>query len=222
MSPEQLAKDRADYVAVWDRNAATARFEGGNAAAAYSPEARAAWIAAFDAAAAADGNLPTEPPTADVLRHYENHGLPFEPQASDYKPYFGELARELPPERLAVVDLETREWAAAIGFNSHLGGAVIERLAEVGPKLQAMTPEARQAWLQEQERIGLQRAGSTAAFAEMKQRARAALEIAKGNALSNAVMNSTAVNDVWLLTTLANHHRAVESFAASHPHDRRQ
>jgi len=72
-----------------------------------------------------------------------------------------------------------------------LGTAIIERLVELGPKLEAMSPEARTVWRTSRRGLFLQKVGTEEALAELKQRAKAVLGAAKGNTkFSAGVANS--------------------------------
>jgi hypothetical protein len=222
LSPERLSAERAAVLSAWDSRAATARFNPHDAAL-YTPERRAAFAAEFDRACAADGMTAIEPPSADVIRHHDEHALPFDPKPQDYRPVFSpQLARDLPAENLANVHAETTAWAAAVGFAAPLGTAIVERIAELGPKLRDMTPEARADWIATSQRNALRLVGSQENLDQMRVEARAALAIAGDNPFGKGVANSTLLNDPWLTLTLANHARAVAAFARSHPDDRRR
>jgi hypothetical protein len=195
--------------------------------------ARAAWIDAghdpekFDAAARAEGLDPT-PPDMKVSKHYEEHALPEAPAAQDYRVSWHSLNLNLPAERIAGLNSQLTEWAAAMGLSAPIGVGIIERIAQLGPALRDMTPAAREIWANEQQAMALRHAGSEEALTELRQRAVATLKIAgnvgkfKEGAFSQILENSTVFNDVWLLRTLANHSRAVEAFASSHPHDKKK
>jgi hypothetical protein len=213
LSTTQLEAERKGWAEIFDRNAASARFDGRDMAA-YSAEARAAWLAKFDAAALADRLTPVEAPSVDEVRHAQEHMLPaVDPRPADFNPSLGKLAQELPPERFANVLTETRQFAADMNFLPELGVAVIDRVAELGPQLKAMTPEARAGWIDKQEQIALRLAGSEEALAEMKERAKTVLTASK-NKLAGIIASDPILADPWLLTTLVNHSRALELWAA--------
>jgi hypothetical protein len=185
--------------------------------------ARAIWIAAghdaaaFDAAAAADGMPTIAPPSAADVKHFESFALPAAASPGDFHPQFGSFGREATPELLATVTSEMTTWAAEMGFAGRYGTDVIEHLVALGPRLQGMTQEARDAWVREQETRGLELAGSEAKLAELRNRAKAALGFAKSSKFSTAIENSMAFHDVFFLNMLAFHHDARALADASRP-----
>jgi hypothetical protein len=186
--------------------------------------ARESWVrsgldpAAFDAAAVADGLAPTAPPPADVTRAYSDFNLPIAPAPGDYKPNYGAYAESRPAERVAATNAEMTGWTAAMGFSPSMGAQVIELLVDLGQRNQAMTPEAREAWVAEQDRLALRLAGSETAVAELRARALAALDIAKGNTVSRDLAASpVALKDFLLVSLLANHTATLELFDKMHP-----
>ncbi len=215
LSTEQLATARADWLDAFDRQAKDARFSGGDLSK-YGPEQRAAWAAKFDAAALSDNLAPMEPPTAEMVQARQEYMLPSNPTPADYKPSYGDFAKDKTTEHLGQFNTEMTQWAAAVGFAPEIGTAVIERLVEVAPRLAGMSPEQRAEWVDQQDQIMLQRVGSPQALAELKEQAKKALGIAKGNKFSEAAAKAEALNDPWLLTTLANHARAVAGFSAKY------
>ena len=215
LSAEQLATERSAWLDVFDRRAKDARFAGRDLSE-FSPEARAAWAAKFDAAALNDNLAPMEPPSAEMVQARQEFMLPFNPTPADYKPSYGDFAKDKTTEHLGQFNTEMTRWAAAVGFSPEIGTAVIERLVEVAPRLAAMTPEQPAEWVDQQDQIMLQRVGSPQALAELKEQAKKALAIAKGNRFSEAAAKAEALNDPWLLMTLANHARAVAGFSAKY------
>jgi hypothetical protein len=186
LSSEQLATARKDWLDVFDRGAREARWNGGDQAA-YSPEARTAWAAKFDAAALQDNHAPVEPLSPQEIMRREQHGLPGNPPTpSDYKPLYGQFLADKGTEHLARFDAEVREWAAHVGFESNLGKAMIERMIELGPRLRDMEPEDRTRLIAQNEQILLQRAGSAEALAAMREAAKAVLRPGE-NKLSAAI-----------------------------------
>jgi len=71
LAPDVLQSARADWVDIFDRGAREAKFFGKDLSG-YSPEARVAWVARFDAAAAGDKMAPVEPPSAEMIRTIRN------------------------------------------------------------------------------------------------------------------------------------------------------
>jgi hypothetical protein len=214
LSTEQLTTARKDWLDVFDRGARDAWRDGGDPAA-YTPEARIAWAAKFDAAALQDNHTPVEPTSPQEIMRREQHGLPGNtPQPSDYKPLYGQFLADKGTEHLARFDAEVREWAAHVGLESNLGKAMIERMVELGPKLRDMPPEERQQWQDQNEQTLLQRAGSAEALAAMRESAKAVLKPGE-NALSAAIADSFLLSDPWILLSLANHSRAVASYYGS-------
>jgi hypothetical protein len=185
--------------------------------------ARATWVAAghdpaaFDAAAAADGMQPITPPSAADVKHFESFALPAATSPTDYQPQFGAFGREATPEVLATVHAEMTTWAAEMGFDGRYGTDVIEHLVALGPRLQGMTQDGRDAWVREQQARGLELAGSEARLGELRNRAKAALGFAKGSKFSASIAESMAFHDVFFLNMLAFHHDARALADATRP-----
>ena len=146
----------------------------------YGPEQRAAWAAKFDAAALNDNLAPMEPPSAEMVQARQEFMLPSNPTPADYKPSYGDFAKDKTTEHLGQFNTEMTRWAAAVGFSPEIGTAVIERLVEVAPRLAVMTPEQRAEWVDQQDQIMLQRVGSPQALAELKEQAKKALASRRG------------------------------------------
>jgi hypothetical protein len=225
LNSEQLAEWRGRWIANFDRRATEAKFHGRDLAD-FSPEARAAHIAKFDNAARADGLNPVEAPAAELVQAHQEFGLPIgTPQPDQYRPTFARefvngkdaSGQSMTPERLKDIHTELTSFAAAMRFRPTFGTSIIERLAEIGPKIRAMDENARSAWIVAQNRVTLQRVGSEAALDQLKADARAALGVAKGNKLAALLAESPHLNDAWLLATLAIHGRALQAFAKKYP-----
>jgi hypothetical protein len=182
--------------------------------------ARATWVAAghdaaaFDAAIAADGMSPVVPPDAELSALHAEHGLPLAPTATDYAPRYGAaFADAFTPTQIATMNSEVTTWCASMGFSGATGNALIEHLAQIGPEIAKMMPEAKAEWIAEQERLALRVVGSEQTLAEHKARAKAALA-EKGN-FAFQLANSTVLNSFFLTLALSNHVQRQQLLAAS-------
>jgi hypothetical protein len=223
MPGDMLAQMRARHLDSFDQSARLAKFSPGSPGSATDPasftdEARQVWLAKFDKAAQEDGLMPVAPPAADVVQAHANFGLPIDVKPSDYRPVYNpDFAASLPAARLVLLNTELTTWAAETGFQAAAGTAVIELLSELGPRLIAMDQDQRAAWQDSQERLALQTLKTPEAVAKLKEQAKAALGIAKGNPFSKAVLSSLHLSDFRLLLALAAHGQKVEGFAAMYP-----
>ena len=173
--------------------------------------------AKFDAALLAEGVQLAAESSREIAEHHTQFGIP---ERSDPAAYsganFGELAKQLPTERLANVAQATREWASSMRFNPELGVAMIERIAEVGPKVAAMTEAGREQWALHNRAFNLRHAGSEQALEQLLADAKMALQIAGDNAIS-AKLATSILSEPWILRTLATHGRAFVEFNAKFP-----
>jgi hypothetical protein len=186
-------------------------------------DARADWIKAghdptrFDAALKADGRE-LAPRDLALEASRTEFALPANPQPADYKPEWNrDFMAERTPEQRSTLQRDTTAFAAAMQFDPGLGAAVIERIADIGPRLAKMSPEDRQMWVDQQTRDGVQRAGSEDAFKARLESAKAIVaKLAGESDIAKGLLASAVLNDPWLLATLANHAKAVAAFAKRH------
>jgi hypothetical protein len=212
---EQMQQDRADWIAQFDRNKTAAGYMRGEDMTKFSDEARAAHIAKFDAAAAADGYNTVEPPAPELQRHADLHLIPLNPKSTDYTPQLGEHAAHAG---------EMTSLAAEIGFASSVGAAFLERLVAVSEQKKSMTPEALTFWAGQQRADLLRRAGGDErALAEQVDRVVGELQRVRGTGskLAAAIADDAVLSDWYLFTTLLNHSRARTQFEATRPDRRR-
>ena len=119
----------------------TLRWNGGDQSA-YTPEARTAWAAKFDAAALQDNHAPGRAVVAagdHAPRATRSARQPADPER--LQAALWSVLADKGTEHLARFDAEVREWAAHVGFENNLGKAMIERMIELGPRLRDMSPK---------------------------------------------------------------------------------
>jgi hypothetical protein len=212
LSPTALATERREYAEIWDRRAASARFNKEDAAL-YTPEARAAYLKSFDDACAVDGMQPSADGPSEAERHlHEQHLHALFPDANNYNPDMGDLVRTLPADRLNVARTELQAFAASMEFDSALGNAVTSHIASEGPRLAAMSESAKLQWMQQQVRM----AGGAERLAALSAQAKTILGVSGGkNAIATDLSNTASLmNDFWLVSTLTNFAKAREAFLA--------
>ncbi len=107
-----------------------------------------------------------------------------------------------------------KDLGAAMGFAPELTTPKLNRIAELGVTLHAMTNEQRASWAAEQEDLGLRMAGSEAKLKEWRENAKAMLSVT--NAGRNFAESAIAL-DVWLMRSLWNLKDARDQFKASRP-----
>jgi hypothetical protein len=153
-------------------------------------------LKAFDEAARADGLDPT-PQGVDA------NGAAIRAAADDYKPaWSSELVKNNTPESLIAIQAQTGEFAASLKFDSGLGVAVIEHMADLGPKLNAMSLDDKVEWRAQQERQLAKRHGDAGAAA---MKARVSNYLANNpTALGKELSKATVLSSAWLLETLHN------------------
>lgn len=129
------------------------------------------------------------------------------PKPENYNlPRWGNLRSELPPAEYDATVKSWTEWAAALKFSPVLGKAVLDHLVELGSRVSSMTPEARDAFVIEQESRGMKADGPDA-YTAMKADAHKALALAGNNPVSK-FLKERAVLDTWTLQTLARLYRS--------------
>jgi hypothetical protein len=199
LSPEALARERSDYLRIWDDRARSAKFTGENPEL-FTPATRQAYLEAFDLAARADGMDPATVPDEATARAHAEHLQAVDPRPDDYQPDMGKLPLELPTEKLGVALSELRGFAAAMKFEPTIGSAICSHIASEGPRLAAMSADDRGAWLITQQRM----AGGVAELEALVAQAKAALSGAKHNLATDLMNSPWIMSDVWLARTLIN------------------
>ena len=213
-TPQQLAVDRADWISAFDNAAATARYNRSEDSSKYTPEARAAHISRFDAAARADGMNPVEPVDPSLQRHADLHMIALDAKPGDYRPSLGDHA---------VAGGELTTLAAELGFLPGIGTGFLERLIVVSEQKKGLTPEALANWTAQKRDEALRRAGSEERLVEQIAVAKSELARIKGGGknLAAALSNDPALIDWYLLSVITTHSRAREQFEATRPDRRR-
>jgi hypothetical protein len=170
--------------------------------------------AAFDQAAAKDGiNIrATSPEKARDAR--ELSLAPGSTQLSDYN--FSLTRADIPADHFEGTVTELRTFARDLAFSPALGGAVVERVSELGPAFAAKSPDEKEAWVSERvneiARIGV----SETKLDELRKSAQAVLK-ERGGKFGAALASSPVLqNDLWLLRTLSAHAGSLKSFEAKH------
>lgn len=165
---------------------------------------RAAWMADYDSALAAEGiTLPAIDPAAERLAAEHNQPSPSRPlRPSDFNPSW---QTKVTVEGMAQI----KEWAVAMGFEPNFGRSFLEHLSALGPRVAAMPAKSRELWASDQEALARKVVGGDAAYDQLVKDARSALNIARKHAsnLSDAI-EANVFSDVHLLIQLAEHHRA--------------
>jgi len=132
----------------------------------------------------------------------------------DYIPHGG---RDLPPEQLASFNSSATQWLSALGLPPTLGAALIERCMSVGKSLTAMSEGDRQLFKINQRIDAERQAGGPEQLMAAISRAATAIKRAGPSEFTEALSKSGALNDAWVLTTLANHGARIEAWAKSRP-----
>jgi hypothetical protein len=162
---------------------------------------RADFLAQLDQAAG-----PVSMADPAVVSQHTAHGIPIDPKPDEYRVTWANPQRMTPQGAQ-----EVREFLAAAKFSSELGQAFAHRLSEIAPKIEAMSPAARQAYFDESRAFSLRQAGSQDALDLMIEEAKNGLRLAGENKLARILETSVAVVDPWMLASLQNHFRAQQA-----------
>src|SRR5262249_31475511 len=123
---DQLATDRADWIAIFDRNKTAAAYAREDMTK-YSPEAQAAHIAKFDTAAAQDGYSPVEPMSAETRHAADLSMVNLDPRPGDYTVDLSAIPNAS-PDTATEIRLLTE-----LQFLPGLGSGLSARLTQVSP-----------------------------------------------------------------------------------------
>jgi hypothetical protein len=108
------------------------------------------------------------------------------------------VASTLTPEELNGLRDDIGGWMTGLNLPPSTARTVLSRISEQGPKVSAMTPADRAAWLADQERMLVGAAGSKELAAEWRAGAEKLLKGAKYN-----LGNSVALSDAFVIRHLA-------------------
>ena len=138
------------------------------------------------------------------IRLLRDHNLT-EAKPADYSPKL--------EERFSRHQAELSTFAAELKLNPGLGSTLIERLAEVGPKHQAMSKDERTNWLAQQTALAKKLAGGTdAKLAEVREFAKAVLARFPKNRFASDLRQSDVLNEAFTLLTLAHQEQSFRAF----------
>lgn len=133
--------------------------------------------------------------------------------AEDFHVNYG--APGLPVDQLAAFDTEARSWLAGLGISAPLGASIVERAMRVGRQFAAMSQDQRNAWKQSEHRELATRLGGADAVKGAVDLAALAIKRAGPSQFTQALLDSGALNDTWLVQTLAVHGSMVKARQAA-------
>jgi hypothetical protein len=172
---------------------------------------REAWVkqgldpAVIDAAAQADGVEITVPIPPELAQVDRQHGVTEDVDPSAYAPVFPRsLTEALPIERLAGIHDETTALCAVIGLPPHLGNAVIEHIADVGPRVGKLSDDAKAEWVRGQRELAVRYFGDEKSADAALQKARSVILSAHGSPFGAALADSKVLQSSFLIRTLVN------------------
>jgi len=186
----------------------------GNLSADQIASSRQKWIDAklpveqFDAAVRADGGTP---PDFEAEKLQRDHGLQT-PHANEIK-FTHPLAEKQSSELIGFVQ--------AARLQGGLGAAVIDHIAENGPRVSGMTSAEQAAWTAEQEKLGITLAAGKANWEKAKTDAKAFLgrlkgvDAKSGGDLAKNLSNSALMGSAFLVCTFATSEAYWASYAVA-------
>lgn len=160
----------------------------------------------------AAAGLPPTPaqPNPSIVAAAE-HGVRLNAAATDYRTAdLNNFAQGRDPERVENARFELSELMASLKIDVASGKFIMEHVANEGPKVAAMTPEARSDWIWEQERLlarSAQIRGTT--VEKLKENAKAMLG---DHHLGAAIANSALLSSPTILLTLFDHQKAIQAW----------
>ena len=139
------------------------------------------------------------------------HGVRLNAVAADYRGAdLNSFAQGRDPERVENARSELSELMSSLKIDVASGKFIMEHVANEGPKVAAMTPEARDAWIWEQERAlarSAQIRGTT--VEKLKENAKSMLS---DHHLGAAIVNSALLSSPTILLTLFDHQKAIQAW----------
>lgn len=146
--------------------------------------------------------------------HDAAHGFASKWSPSDYRPnYLEHGGKGMDPVQLANANREVTAFLAALQIEPTLGAAIAERVMDVSQAVAKMTPAEHSLWKTENRQIVTRRAGGAHQAQETVRLAAVALKAA-GPGEFRSVLLERAINDSWLMETLANFGARWESWRA--------